>query len=108
MYLNVPDLPDFEQDSNQGQLKDLAFLAQDAWVHNTEVCYRIVPYQGRFHLYMVFIAVETPLRFLVRKIDDYHSEQKALIYAEIFQRGIRKDARGVLKTNRNAFDICLN
>ena len=34
--------------------------------------------------------------------------KKALTFAKILQRGIRKDARGTLKSNRNAFNICAN
>lgn len=98
----------YENDSKQGEIKDFLFLEKDGWLRDTEVRYRIVHTRSRWYLTMVFIAIENPYRFLSRAIDNYNSEKKALIYAQLFQRGIRKDARGTLKTNENAFNICHN
>ena len=100
--------PDFNMDSNQGNRTDLLFLQTDAWLRDTEVRYRIVHTRSRWFLTMVFVAIDNPYRFLCREIDSYESEKKAEIYAQLFQRGIRKDARGTLKTNENAFNICDN
>jgi hypothetical protein len=91
-----------------GTTDDLQFLRNDLWLHNTEVRYRIVSQHGRWHVIMVFIAVETPLKFLCRGIDHYETEKKALLYAQLLQRNIRKDARGNLKTNTDALHICDN
>lgn len=75
---------------------------------DTEVKYRIIERNGRWHLTMVYVAVHDPFQLLCRAIDSYHSEKRALVFAGILQRGIRKDARGTLKTNSNAFHFCDN
>ncbi|HAI76668.1 MAG TPA: hypothetical protein DCM08_10515 [Microscillaceae bacterium] len=70
--------------------------------------YRLVAWKGRWWLTMVFVWVFDPMRFICREIDDYDSEKKALIYAELFKRGIQKDARGTQKTNENLIHFKLN
>jgi hypothetical protein len=91
-----------------GQLIDLSFLHKDSWLINTEVRYHLQKKKGLWELNMVYIAIENPIKFLLKKIDVYSSEKKAIIFAKILQRGIRKDARGTLKSDRNAFNICAN
>jgi hypothetical protein len=95
-------------ENQQGDKRDLDFLENDQWLHNTEVRYYILERRGRWYVTMIFIAVENPLRFFCRFIDHYESARKAENYAEIFQRSIRKDARGTLKTNEDALNICYN
>ena len=87
---------------------DLQLLGNDRWLMNTEVCYWLQARKSQWHLTMIYVAVENPLKFICRKIDVYNSEKKAITFAKILQRGIRKDARGTLKTNRNAFNFCNN
>lgn len=99
---------DFDLEKQQGDKRDLEFLENDQWLHNTEVRYFIIERRGRWYITMIFIAVENPLRFFCRFINHYESEHKAHNYAEIFQRGIRKDVRGTLKTNEDALNICYN
>lgn len=99
-FLNTTD--------RQGTKSDLQFLENDRWLHHTEVRYYISERRGRWYVFMIFIAVNNPLQFFCRFIEHYESERKALNYAEIMQRSIRKDARGVLKTNEHAFNICYN
>lgn len=99
---------DFNNDSKQGNKNDLLFLKNDAWLKDTEVRYRIVQTHSRWFLSMIFVWIDNPYRFLCRKIDSYETAKKAEMYAQLFQRGIRKDARGTLKTNENAFNICNN
>ena len=65
-------------------------------------------YKSQWHLTMIYIAIENPFKLICRKIDTYSSETKALTFAKILQRGIRKDARGTLKTNLDAFHLCDN
>jgi hypothetical protein len=101
-------MDNFNNDSKQGNSKDLLFLKNDAWLKDTEVRYRIVRNHGRWFLSMLFVWIDNPYRFLCRKIDNYETERKAEMYAQLFQRGIRKDARGTLKMNENAFNICNN
>ena len=107
MYLHA-DIPFKETLEVVGQSSDLELLYQDPWLMDTEVQYNLHYQKGMWHLTMIFIAIENPFKLICRKIDTYASKKKATIYASILQRGIRKDARGTLKTNQNAFNICDN
>lgn len=86
----------------------LKMLTEDAWLMNTEVRYHLCERKSQWYLTMVFVALNNPLQFRCRKIDVYSSEKKALTFSKILQRGIRKDARGTLKINDDAFNICAN
>ncbi len=103
-----PDFPFKITTETPGECADLSLLVKDKWLMNTEVCYWLQERRGQWHLAMLYIAVDNPLQFICRKIDTYTSEKKAITFAKILQRGIRKDARGTLKTNRDAFNICQN
>ena len=103
-----PNIPFAETPERPGSRLDMKLLQEDRWLVNTEVRYHIMERRSQWHLTMIYIALENPLKFICRKIDVYYSEKKALTFAKILQRGIRKDARGSLKTNRNAFHICTN
>lgn len=104
----LPDMSDFQRDSRLGSPRDLQFLEEDKWLLDTEVRYFILEKRRRWQVFMLFISVENPYRFLCKFIDDYNTKNKAQNYADILQRGIRKDARGTLKTNEYDFHICYN
>ena len=91
-----------------GNEQDLTFLQESAWLHNTEVSYHITKYRGRWHVTILYIAVNDPLTFRCNEMGDYHSERKAKIYANCFQQGIRKDPRGNLTKDLNVLRICNN
>ncbi len=91
-----------------GRREDLQLFVDDRWLMNTEVRYLLQKRKGLWELTMLYISVLDPLKFICRKIDTYSSEKKAKTFAQILQRGIRKDARGTLKTNRDAFNFCDN
>lgn len=93
---------------NPGEGRDMKILIEDRWLMNTEVRYYLVERKSHWHLTMIYIAVNNPLQLICRKIDTYNSEKKAKTFAEIMMRGIRKDARGTLKTNRDGFHFCDN
>ncbi len=103
-----PNLPFNVTAEVPGKRVDLTLFENDKWLMNTEVCYWLQERKGQWHLAMIYIAIDNPLKFICRKIDTYNSEKKAITFAKILQRGIRKDARGTLKTNRNAFNFCNN
>lgn len=107
MYIS-PDLPSRTVREMPGNQSDLRLLEEDTWLINTEVRYHLQEKKSRWHLTMVYVAVENPMKLICRKIDAYPSEKKALTYALILQRGIRKDARGALKTNHDALHLCNN
>jgi hypothetical protein len=107
MYIS-PDVPSLIISEVQGNHKDFQVLKDDKWLMNTEVRYHLKEYKGRWGLTMVYVAIQNPYQLICRKIDSYYSKQRALTFAKILQRGIRKDARGTLKTNRDAFNLCSN
>ena len=107
MYISS-DIPLHKPTDFPGHIKDMKLLREDHWLMNTEVQYSLICRRGLWHLTMIYIAVENPLKFICRKIDTYNSEKKAKTFAKILQRGIRKDARGTLKTNRDAINFCKN
>lgn len=105
---SLPELPSFDSPDSNGTLEDFFFLKDDKWLIDTEVRYLIFAKNSRWHVAMIYISIHNPLQFLCRKIDEYPSEQKAKTFAKLLQRGIRKDARGTLKINTDAFNICTN
>lgn len=107
MYISS-DIPFHKPMDILGDTCDFKLLIDDKWLMNTEVKYLLVEKKGLWHLTMIYVAVENPFRFICKKIDHYNSEKKAKTFASILQRSIRKDARGTLKTNQNAFNICQN
>lgn len=107
MYIS-PDIPFYKPTEHLGSASDFNFLKEDQWLMNTEVKYQLLEKNGLWHLTMIYIAVDNPMQFMCRKIDVYNSERKAKTYASILQRGIRKDPRGTLKTNKDAIYICKN
>jgi len=103
-----PNVPYHKHKEAPGNAKDLKVLEEEKWLMNTEVRYNLQKQKGLWQLTMVYISINNPFQLICRKIDAYPSEKKAKIFAQILQRGIRKDARGTLKTNKNAFNICDN
>lgn len=103
-----PDIPFYSTSETPGEKLDFKLLKEDKWLINTEVKYLLQEKKSQWHLTMVYIAIENPLKFICKKIDVYNSEKKATTFANILQRSIRKDIRGTLKTNRNAFNFCDN
>ena len=101
-------MPDFQRDSRLGDARDVQFLQSDRWLLDTEVRYFIIEKRRRWQVFMIFIAIENPYRFLCKFIDDYYSKTRAQNYANILQRGIQKDARGTLKMKEHGFNICHN
>lgn len=97
-----------DDDNRKGESKDFLFLFDDRWLKDTAVRSRITQRCGRWHLNVIFIDIHNPYRFLCRYIDHYASARKAHIYAELFIRSIRRDERGTLTMNEDAFDICRN
>ena len=107
MYIS-PNIPFRSTKEVAGEATDFGLLQSDRWLMDTEVRYHLQKRKGLWDLTMIYVAIDNPFKLICRKIDSYPSEKKAKIFAEILQRGIRKDARGTLKTNKNAFHICDN
>lgn len=107
MYIADSLKLDFSE-NQRGNKKDLAIFSQTRWLHNTEVKYLIEQRSGRWHLTIIFIFIHNPLKLICNYLNHYESLKKAELYAQFFQRGIRKDARGTLKLDENAYNICYN
>lgn len=107
MYVD-PDIPRLHSPESKGAVVDLKLLSEEDWMINTEVKYLIQPIRGRWHVWMIFFSLNEWIKLVVRCIDHYPSFAKAETYAQIFQRGIRKDARGTLNRKNHAYYICNN
>ncbi len=103
-----PNVPFHNTEETPGDKRDFRLLGEDKWLINTEVRYGLDKVKGMWQLTMIYIALDNPFKCRCQIIDRYVSEKKAETFAKILQRGIRKDARGTLKTNNNAFHICDN
>jgi hypothetical protein len=105
----IADNINYDFSENQrGNQKDLTIFHQTRWLHDTEVKYMIDHRSGRWHLTIIYISIHNPLRLICHYLDHYESFKKAELYAQIFQRGIRKDAGGTLKLDEDAYNICYN
>lgn len=98
---------DFSE-NRRGNKKDLMIFSENLWLHNTEIRYLIDCKKGRWYLSIIYVDIHNPLRLICHYLDHYDTLKKAETYAKIFQRGIRKDARGTLKLDENAYNICNN
>ena len=107
MYISS-DLPHKPTREVPGRKVDMKLLLEGTWLLDTEVRYHLQERDSQWHLTMLYIALNNPLKFICRKINTYNSEKKAIIFAKILQRGIRKDARGTFKTNEYVIRICDN
>jgi hypothetical protein len=103
-----PGFPFNFTDSRRGTAADCRILREEKWLHNTEVRYHIRQWNSRWYLTMVFVALNNPMQLVCRPLLSYESYTKALRYGQLLQRGIRKDARGVLKVHPHAIRICFN
>ncbi|WP_435357938.1 hypothetical protein [Emticicia sp. SJ17W-69] len=99
----------FDFSENQrGNKKDLAIFSQNRWLYNTDVKYLVEHRSGRWYLSIIFISIHNPLRLICNYINHYESLNKAELYGQFFQKGIRKTTRGNLKLDENAYNICYN
>jgi hypothetical protein len=107
MWLD-PSLHFSEVPESKGEVNDLTLLLDEKWMMDTEVKYSIQAKRGRWFVIILFFSIHDPMKILLRLIDHYHSYEKAQTFASIFQRGIRKDARGTQKRLKHAYNICPN
>ncbi|MEM9821842.1 MAG: hypothetical protein AAF985_12255, partial [Bacteroidota bacterium] len=74
MYIS-PNLPSHQATDFLGQPEDFQLLNEDHWLMNTEVKYHLLEQRGLWHLTMIYIATDDPLKFICRQIDTYSSEK---------------------------------
>lgn len=96
------------EDQQVGKQTDLFVLGMGEWLKKTEVSYRLSKRRNRWHVYLLFIWVEDPFQISIKYIAQYPTREKAIIYAQLFQRSARRGPRGTLQANQDAFFICLN
>ena len=94
--------------NTQGKYEDLLFFVEDDWLLDTEVIYNLHAENGRWSVYLVFASIHNSFKLIRKKINSFHSEARARLCAELYQRGARKDPRGTLKVNIHDFNICYN
>lgn len=94
--------------NTQGNIDDLQILTDGRWLYDTEVKVSIPYHKGRWIVYLVFVSLETPFKFIKRRINDYNSLAKANLSAQLYRRNAAKDPRGNLKTNLNDLYLCRN
>ena len=102
------DFPSFKNDCTSGSGNDLIFLFDDRWLKQTEVRYFVKNEKGRWQVFLVFIFVQNPYQFLCRRIENYDSNSKAVMFAEYFRRSAVQSTQRILKINEDAFNICKN
>ena len=92
----------------KGSPLDLKILDEDQWLGKAVVQHFISQRRGRYWVHITFHNPSYPFQLKIQIIDHYPRQKTAEQFAIIFQRSIRKDARGTFKTNSNAFHICSN
>lgn len=82
----------------RGTARDLAHMDRDSdWLRDSEVMVDIRPEKGRFVIYLVFVSIHDPSRFVRRRISEARSEREAHLKARLYQRTAQKDPRGTLR-----------
>ena len=77
------DIPYPRFTDSRGRRIDLGLLLEDRWLMDTEVKYHLKEKNSLWHLTMIYVAVDNPLKFICRKIDTYHSEKKGRHFCQI-------------------------
>lgn len=79
--------------------------AEDAWLLDAAVQYRVEEIKSRWEVSLVFIDTKDPKHILIHKIGDYRSKRLAEINALYMQKTASKDVRGTQKVNKNDYNI---
>jgi hypothetical protein len=94
--------------NTRGKTSDLHLLIDHRWLCDTEVKV-LIPYRkGRWIVYLIFVSLETPLKFITKRINDYNSLAKANFCAQMYRRNASKDTRGNLKSNLDDLNLSRN
>ncbi len=83
-------------------------ISDGRWLYDTEVKVMIPYRKGRWIVYLIFVSLDTPFKFIARRINDYNSLAKAKLCAQLYRRNASKDPRGNLKTNLNDLNFSNN
>ena len=68
------------QEENRGGNTDLTLLKEEQWLGQTIVGYLIEPKTENWQISLVFVSSETPLKFMIRKLENSPSLEKAQQY----------------------------
>lgn len=91
-----------------GRAEDLRILQEEEWLLQAVVEYNIRERKGRFWIVLLYIDSRYPMNLRLRWIDHHPSLRRAEQFAQILQRGVRRDPRGTVKLSLDAFNLCLN
>lgn len=91
-----------------GHQADLSFLKEDQWLCDSVVIDRVTLRRGTWEIDLVFAHVDTPLKFLTRRITSQTCPRRAVQMAGFMRRLAAKDQRGTLELNTDTFVAPLN
>ncbi|WP_044173308.1 hypothetical protein [Flectobacillus major] len=70
----------------KGENKDLEIIQDERWLGNSVVGYLVEPIREEWAISLVFVSAETPLKFVIRKLEKHTSAEKAYHYGVLAQK----------------------
>lgn len=98
---NIMELHGFNyhfQEENQGENGDLNLLKEEQWLGQTIVGYLVEAQSENWQISLVFVSSETPLKFMIRKLEKAPTLEKAQQYNKLSEKTAM-----VLKNNYQGF-----
>ncbi|PWK16651.1 hypothetical protein LV89_04867 [Arcicella aurantiaca] len=86
------------QEENQGENGDLNLLKEEQWLGQTIVGYLVEAQSENWQISLVFVSSETPLKFMIRKLEKAPTLEKAQQYNKLSEKTAM-----VLKNNYQGF-----
>jgi hypothetical protein len=81
--INIMELHGFDyhfQEESQGKNTDLTLFKEENWLGQSIVGYLVEPKPENWQISLVFVSNETPLKFMIRKLENSPSLAKAQQY----------------------------
>ncbi|MEA5459444.1 hypothetical protein VB796_10360 [Arcicella sp. LKC2W] len=74
------------QEESQGENMDLNLLKEEQWLGQSIVSYLVEPKPENWQISLVFVSHETPLKFMIRKLENSPSLAKAQQYKVLSEK----------------------
>jgi hypothetical protein len=74
------------QEENQGENGDLNLLKEEQWLGQTIVGYLVEAQSENWQISLVFVSSETPLKFMIRKLEKAPTLEKAQQYNKLSEK----------------------
>lgn len=74
------------QEEYQGKNVDLNLLKEEQWLGQTIVGYLVEPQSENWQISLVFVSSETPLKFMIRKLEKAPTLEKAQQYNRLSEK----------------------